>query len=62
MNKVVPNNNNNKINYKSKCLWQNKRDNSNSHNTYTITHSELLIMDKTIWYKAIFESFSLCSK
>jgi len=66
VNKVVNNESDNKIKqyYKSKCLcpWENNGGKSNSHKTNIIKHSELLIMDKTIWYKGIFESFSLCSK
>ena len=36
----------------SKCLWQNNRGKSNGHKTKVIT----------MWYKGIFESFSLCSQ
>ena len=32
-----------------KCLWENNSGKSNGHKTNIIKHSELLIMDKTIY-------------
>jgi len=38
----------------SKCLWENNRGKSIGHKTNIIKHTELLIMDKTVWCKGIF--------